>query len=265
MKKLTLIIVTLFFLSSCATKNSFVKQDFSQGKPQIEHVLLLIDYTSLKDDIGKVWDFDENYNIKQQDNIYTSLSQLLKNKGFSVLPMSLKTSGLLLDPNLAVEHYKNKKLQENLISAPFIMRSIDLNNEALDQLASLFYLLNNTVSPKVANRVNRYRFATEDAVQLLSNINLPEKTAVLVITANRPRISAMKNIGIGLLSAGLVMSASGGAFVGVSTLHGVPSTFGYFIDAKSGQLLWTNYAGATSFTSSKNSFIKDIPTASEYK
>jgi hypothetical protein len=265
MKNLTIITIALLILSSCATKNAYVKQDFSEGKPKIEHVLLLIDFTSLKDDIGKIWDFDEDYNIKQQDSIHTHLSQLLVDKGYDVLPKNLKTSGLLLDPNLAVEHYKNKSLQQSLISAPFIVRSVELNDNELNQLTDLFYLLNGTVSPKVANHIYKYRFATEDAAQLLSQVELPENTAVLVITANRPKISAMKNIGIGLLSAGLVLGASGGTYVGISTLHGIPSTFGYFIDAKTGQLLWTNYAGSTSFKNSKSSFIKDIPAAIEYK
>ena len=265
MKKLIILSLAFTLLSSCATKNAYVKQDFSEGKPQIEHVLLLVDFTSLKDDIGKVWDFDEDYNIKQQDRIYSQLSQILQDKGFGVLPQSLKSSGLLLNPDLAVEHYKQKELQQSLISPPFIIRSVELNDEELNNLTNLIYLLNGTVSPKVANRINKYRFATENAANLLSHIDLPEKTAILVLTVNRPKVSAMKNIGIGLLSAAAMASASGGTYVGVSTLHGIPSTFGYFLDASSGQLLWTNYAGSTSFKNSKNSFIKDIPAAKDYK
>ncbi len=265
MKKLTLVIIVLIILSSCAPKKAYVKQDFTQGKPQIEHILLLLDFTSLKDDIGEIWDFDEDYNIKQQDRIYSHISQLLQNKGFDVLPMSLKTSGLLIHPDLAVEHYKQKELQSSLISPPFIIRSVELSDKDLNQLTNLFYLLNGTVSHKVADNIHKYRFASEEAARLLSTVDLPEKTAVLVITANRPKVSAMKNIGIGLLSAAAMASASGGTFVGVSTLHGTPSTFGYLIDANSGQLLWTNYAGSTSFKNSKSSFIKDIPAAIDYK
>ncbi len=264
MKKL-LFIIALFILSSCATKKAYVNQNFAEGKVQIEHILLLIDYTSLKDDIGKVLDFDEDYNIKQQDRIYDSLSQLLQNKGYGILPKSFKTSGLLFNPDLIVEHYKNKELQANHISPPFIMRSIGLSDNDINQLTNLVYLLNGTVSRKVVDNIHKYRFATEEAARLLATVDIPEKTAVLIITANRPKVSAMKNIGIGLLSAAAMASASGGTFVGVSTLHGTPSTFGYFVDATSGQLLWTNYAGSTSFKNTKSSFIKDIPDASKFQ
>jgi len=264
MQKFVTLSLTLTLLFSCATKNAYVKQDFSEGKPQIEHVLLLLDFTSLKDDIGKIWDFDEDYNIKQQDRIYSYISQLLQNKGFDVLPMSLKTSGLLINPNLIVEHYKQNELQLSHISAPFIMRSIEMSDNDLNQLTNLFYLLNGTVSHKVADNVHKYRFASEEAARLLSTVDMPEKTAVLVITVNRPKVSVMKNIGIGLLSAAAMAAASGGTLVGVSTLHGTPSTFGYFVDTKTGQLLWTNYAGSTSFKNSKSSFIKDIPAAIDY-
>ncbi len=259
------VIITLFILSSCTTKKAYVKGDFIDEKPQIEHVLLLLDFTSLRDDVGKIWDFDEDYNIKQQDLIYSNLSHLLQNKGYDVLPMSLKTSGLLIHPDVVVEHYKQKELQLNPISPPYIMRSVGMSDNDLNQITNLFYLLNATVSHKVVENIQKFRFASEEAARLLSSVNIPEKTAVLIITVNHPKVSAMKNIGIGLLSAALLASASGGTFVGVSTLHGTPSTFGYFVDAKSGQLLWTHYTGSTSFKNAKNSFIKDIPAANQYK
>jgi len=68
-----------------------------------------------------------------------------------------------------------------------------------------------------------------------------------------------------LLSAGLVVGATGGAYIGVTTLHGISSTKGFLLHKDSGELLWSNFAGAVNISPKTTTFFKDIPQAVHYK
>ncbi len=265
MHKIPVLLFLLIILHACTPKQFYVKKEFNGKKPVIEKVFIAVEFASLKDDVGKLWDFDEEYNLNYQDKIYQGAKTALEAKGYHVLPSYLKTSGLMIDRNYEAEHYKNKKLQEKLISPPFIIRSTDLTDTDIDVLIDIHYELYNTISPSIAAKTHDYQHNSHQSKKILSPLTLADNTAILIVSANKPRVSAIKNIGIGLLSAGLVAGATSGAYIGVTTLHGIPTTNSYLIHKGSGELLWSNFSGAVNISPKTTSFFSTIPEAEGFK
>lgn len=239
------IIVLLFSIVACVPKFDYVKTKFEHDIPPIENILLVLDYISLKDDVGKIWDYDESYNIKQMDKHYAQIKSLLQAKGYNVLDSSLKASGLLMNSEYQAEHYLNGKLQEELISPPFIIRAIDLDDDDIYNLRTIHNETMVNIGSGIASAKKGFSYGKLQNMENLLKLELPDNTAIVVVNANRPKVSAVKAIGIGVLSVGL-----SGGYVVMST-HGVKSTFGYMLYPKTGDVLWTNYGPSISF--SKNS------------
>lgn len=256
MKKAFLLTLS-FILISCTPKYDFVKTKFDNGKPQVKNIMLVLDYVTLKDDVGKLYDFDENYNLKHMNLMYSKIKSLVETRGFSVLPETLKASGLLIDSEYQAEHYLNKKLQKDLISPPFILRITGMDDDMVDVLRDLNLESRAHLGYNIATEVKTYKYGTLPSLENLNKLNLPEHTAILVINANRPKVSAIKAIGVGVLSTALT-----GGYATVA-MQGIPSTFGYLVHADTGDILWTNYGAADNFN--KNSkFMKLFPDFSTY-
>jgi hypothetical protein len=251
MKKIILTTLT-FTLMACAPKYSFVKTKFDNEAPQIENILFVLDYVSLKDDVGELWDFDENKNIKNMDKMYSQIENILKSKGYNVLKSNLKASGLLINDEYQAEHYLDKKLQEDLISPPFLIRSNDINEENINNLRILNFDVRNHLAGQISSKIKNLGYGQLPSLDQLNMLDLPANTAIVVVNSNRPKVSAIKAIGVGVMSAALT-----GGYLFLSS-HGVPSTFGYMVHADTGDILWSNYGPAVNFANNPK-FMKDFP------
>ena len=256
MKKIIILTLLSFALFSCAPKYDYVKTKFEHDVPPVKNVLLVLDYVSLKDDVGKLWDFDENYNLKQLDKNYAQLKTLIENKGYTVINKSLKASGLLMDSEYQAEHYVDKKLQDKLISPPFIIQATDLNDDEIQALLSLNYATRVHLGMQIMSKKKNSHYGLLTNNDNWHNLNLSDDTAIVVININHPKISAVKAMGIGVLSA-----AATGGYMYV-TPYGIPSTFGYMLHPKTGDILWTNYQSTIRF-SKTSKFFAQMPQATK--
>ena len=248
MKKIIILTLLSLALISCTSKYDYVKTNFEHDVPSVKNVLLVLDYVSLKDDVGKLWDFDENYNLKQLDNNYAQIKTLIEDKGYTVINKTLKASGLIIDNQYQAEHYLDKKLQEKLISPPFIIKATDLDDDEIQTLIILNYETRVHLGTEIMSKKKYLNYGLLPNIGNLAKLDLPDDTAIIVVNINNPKISAVKAMGIGVLSA-----AATGGYMYV-TPYGIPSTFGYMLHPKTGDILWTNYGSRVRFLKSSKFF-----------
>lgn len=245
-------LLAVLILSACGPKYSYVKTKFANEKPKVENVLLVLDYVSLKDDVGELWDYKEDYNIKHMDKTYNEIKNSLQAKGYNILDTELKASGLLMEDEYQAEHYKGGKLKDDLISPPFMINFENYSDQQINDFRDLNLEVREHLGNGIISEVKTYNYGLLPNLENLRKMELPKNTAIIVINANRPKISAVKAIGVGVLSAALT-----GGYLIVSS-HGVPSTFGYMIHADTGDILWTNFGSNVKFTP-KSTYFKELP------
>jgi hypothetical protein len=206
--------------------------------------MIIVEYLHLKDDLGELWDFDENRNLQYQDLIFDNAVSMLHSKGFKISASSIKASGLNLDKNLVVEHYKNKELQAGLISPPFIIRSENLVMPPIESLEQLLVELYISLDPMIVDRspLSQNYLDTMNFKEYLQDIDVSENTAILVIQSAHLSTSAIKGLGVGLIFAAASSSNRGHVQVGFQHGHQGPAINAYLIHKGSGELLWTNYS-----------------------
>lgn len=258
MQKLFFIALSLF-LTSCAQQTMFVKAPHSIENLQIDKVMLVVDYVELVDDFGEFYDFDEDRNLQKNDELFDSLSEKMNTKGYQMANESLQSSGLYLYQNLLVEHYANKKLQADLISPPFYTESRGLEDNDLQLLGELMQDLLVSLDPVIVDRgekSQRYLNSLEFS-EFTKGLNVSENSAILLVLVSKERISAIKGLGLTLLSA--AASQNSRVNVGFYGNYGNGFTHAYLIDAQSGKLVWTNYTNKAISAKSLDSLLRGFP------
>jgi hypothetical protein len=264
MKKI-LIIPILLILTSCGYKSHYVKSNYSQSINDIDSVMIFVEYLHLKDDVGELWDFDENRNIKSQNIIFNNSLNMLQSKGYKIADANIKSSGINLDKNLIVEHYIGRELQQAVISPPFIIRTENLNHQSV---ASLEYLLSElyvSLDPNFVDRgpLSQDYLDTMNFKEYLQDIDIPNNTAVLVVQSTQLSTSAVKGIGIGLLFAAAANSNSshghGHVNIGFNQQYQGPAVNAYLLHKGTGDLLWANYSNNTISSTKPHRLFETFP------
>jgi len=227
---ITIFIISLL-LSACApTSYVYLKAD-AVNSNKIDKVLIMIEYLSLKQGFDEHWDFDENIHLKNQDELFDLAAQMLLEKGYVVSEKSLKTSGLVMNREFYLDHYLNNKKQEQLISPPYIVRSINLQDDTIQAIEYLLAEINAPISRVMADYrshvKNNYKAQTD-------NLNLSEKSAILVLQVYQPRKSLLTHIELGFGHSNF------GSNVGFGSYQPNPTSEAYLIHIDSGDVLWSN-------------------------
>ena len=154
-------------------------------------------------------------------------------------PSVLQSSGIYLHPEFIVEHYRNRKLQENLINPPFYIKTTQLSEELISGFSELMGKLLSSLNPEIVDRGEK----SQPYLHSLNYLDYIPKdlgnSAILLIQVNEHRISAMKGFGLALLSAAASSSSHIGAGYYVPNSDGETNAF--LIHAKSGKLLWSDF------------------------
>ena len=242
-------LICFLILSACAPTNYVYVKKFTEPRPVIENVIVMIEYLDIKQGFGQYWKFNEDANLFQQDYLYDVSVAMLETKGYHVSPRYLKTSGLILDRNFRVKHYVNKNAMPELITPPYIIRSFDIDDDNIHALENLLAALNRPMSAVMSDLrgyvVNNYK-------QQMQAIDLPSNTGILIIQSYKPKSYPFGEFDVGIGGSSFDTSV---AF----SNHSMPaSTYAYFLHKSSGDLLWSN---KTFLITNKNQqqFFFDLP------
>ena len=247
MFKQSLLLVTLvFFLSACAPKYNYLNPQVSE--PKFDHILVVVDYLHVVDDVGELLDYPEEKNQQQIHQLRTVVQSVLAGKGFQgTIDFALVSSGLGLNPEQGFEHYRNGQLNEALLYPPFYIES-PYHESFQYQLIGSFAEAQNIAFVPVSNkttdyyadlRMNSLDFNAAEAY-LTPQLNPAASVGVLHIRAVWPRVSFVKAMGVSLLTAGLTAGATSGAYVGIATPMGVPHSTAVLFDNQTGEVVWKN-------------------------
>ena len=241
--KLSLLLIFSIILTACAPKQKYVRED--QPIPLFDEIWVVAEYLHFIDDVGKAFDYPYNINQERLEDVKQKALDLLRDKGFrGDIKIAIVSSGMGLDPEMAFEHYIDRKLQDALINPPFYLES-DLDEALKVQFMQSFAeaqsiavtgYTSKTLDAFKANRLTPIRFPDE------AMADQPEEKSIgiLHIRAVAPRVSFVKSIGVSLLTAGVSGGVSGGSYVVVATPYGVKHSTGLLFDNLTGEIIWKN-------------------------
>jgi len=246
----TLIVSLILILSACApTSHVYVKSNQNGHNNMIREVVIMVEYLEIKEDSGEYWNFNENLNLLKQDELYMIAQKMLESKGYYLANKNLKTSGLITDRNLMLEHYVNNKLQNEVISPPYIVRSINLDDKNIQGFEMLLAELNQPISPAMVD-LRSYVFSNFKSQ--MSDLNLSDDSAIFIIQVYKPKFSVFSNINIGFTAS------SSGSSIGIGREHQPPSSYAYLIHVGTGDVIWSNKISLIT-AGNQAKFFKQLP------
>jgi hypothetical protein len=251
--KIRLLIITfiLLTLAACAPTNYVYTKQLNADRHEIKNVFIMIEYLDAKNDIKGFWNFDEEINLNNQNELYDIVSQMLISKGYNLSNKTLKTSGLIMARDFYMDHYVNDQLQKEVISPPYIVRSVNLEDENIQSLEVLLAELNRPISNVMAD----YRgFIQGNYKNQTALIDLPNDTAILLIQSYKPRVNLFENVSVFYS----VTSSSGGSSVGFGRNGPKASSMAYLIHVGTGDLLWSNKTSLIKL-SNHEKFFNELP------
>jgi len=192
----------------------------------------MVEYLAIKEDLKGFWSFDENANLENQDRLYDVAIGVLKDKNYQLSQRVLKSSGLIIDRGFLVNHLINKKKQPQLIEPPYILRSINLDNNTIQGLEELLLELNAPVSNVMSDMRS---FINNNFIKQTKLLGLSADTAILIIQSYRPRVSIFSEMQVDLFSS----AGGNGAFINLNSRTRA-RTYAYLIHVGTGDLLWSN-------------------------
>lgn len=245
-----LFLICFLALSACAPINYVYVKKLTDTSLVIDNVIIMVEYLDVKQSFGQYWKFDELANLIQQDYLYQIAVTILEEKGYQISSSFLKTSGLITDRNFRVKHYVRKKAMPELITPPFIIRSVNLNDENIRSLENLLAALNRPMSAVMAELrgyvVNNYQ-------QQMKDIEIPENTGLLILQTYKPRYNIFADVDVGY-TGGLFDSS---VAIGSRSLSSA-TTYGYFLYKGTGELLWSNKISLIN-DKTQEKFFLDLP------
>lgn len=256
-------------LSACAPKYSYRPDDLPPES--IDRLLVVLDFTQFVDDVGEVFDYNMTDNQKRAAVLQADISRVLQDKGYSGrFEFALLASGLGFNPEWGFEYYQNNELLEDLIYPPFYLTSSypgAVQDELIHSYIEAQRIATTDVSEDTLNYLNRVRLTpvnlwptSEDAI--VEEHNFRDKVAILHVRVLVPRVSFVKAMGMSVVTAGLTLGATSGAFIGVAVPMGRPHSTALLFSNETGKVMWKNYTLGDLTRSSDNglnNFFKDFP------
>jgi len=120
-----------------------------------------------------------------------------------------------------------------------------VEDELIDSFLDAQRIAATSVSADTHDYLNRVRLlpvnllAIQAAEQVGDETNHP--VAVLQVRGLVPRISFVKAMGVSVISAGLTLGATSGAYIGVAVPMGRAHSTALLFDNNSGELVWKNF------------------------
>ena len=243
------IVLITSVLSACAPTNYVYVKPNGVDVHKIDEVVVMVEYLNVKEGFDSYWDFNENINLENQDELYNMAVQILTEKGYGVSDKSLKTSGIVVDRNFVLDHFLDKKKQKQLIAPPYIVRSVNLQDENIQGFEFLLAELN---SPMSAVMADLRTYVNNNYKQQMDSIDLNPQSAVLVIQVYKPRKAMLPNIEFA------VTSSVWDTHVDFGSIQPASISAAYLIHNGSGDVLWSNKSSYIN-TKKPQKFFAELP------
>lgn len=257
MKRPELLLILCFGLAACQPKGSLIYQHPNPAQHSTEHVVVVIDYLNLRDDIGKYWDFDSYYHQQTLDRLFQQASDQLQAAGYPVAESYLLTSGLLVQHDFAVEHYIEDVLQPERLYPPYILAQSGLNQQQISQHQEFLGIM---VKYIAGRRHLENDESTHRGMQMAYHfeaMDLPDQTAILYMHINQSAAGIIKQLST-LLLTGAMASQADAAYVGLD-LTAQRQASAFLVHKGSGQILWKNHSKQWSTEQPISELIKSLP------
>lgn len=232
-----LLLLSCFWLISCQPKGSYLYQHPQGPARMVNHVVVVIDYLNLKDDLGANWDFDSLEHQQVLNNLLKATSHWLQQRGFPRVTNYLLSSGLLIRQPLAVDHYRHGSLQPEPLYPPFLVASEGVEN--LDKHQEALALLVKYTAPRRHHPDNPHSMRGMHIGYHFSEMKLSEDTAVLYLHIDQSAAGIIKQLST-LLLTGALASQSDHARVYLAASSQRQASA--FLIHASGEILWKNHS-----------------------
>lgn len=266
-KRIVCLLLT-FLLVACAPTYNY--RPDNTPETNFDRILVVLDYTQFVDDVGEVLDYNMTDNKQRADVLQADIRRVLSDKGYADhVEFAVLSSGLGFNPEWGFEHYQDNELMEELIYPPFYIQSpypVAVQDELIESFMDAQRIAATSVSEDTHDYLNRVRLlpinllAMQAAEQVDDETNHP--VAVLHVRVLVPRISFVKAMGVSVISAGLTLGATSGAYIGVAVPMGRAHSTALLFDNNSGELVWKNFTlGDLTRQSDKghDQFFKNFP------
>ncbi len=257
MKRPKLLLILLFGLAACQPKGSLIYQYPNPEQHAIEHVVVVIDYLNLRDDIGKYWDFDSYYHQQTLDSLLRQTNDQLQQLGYPVVESYLLTSGLLIKTDLPVEHYIMDQLQTELLYPPYVLAQQGINPEQIAQHQEFLGIMVKYMATRRHIDDDELSHRGMQMGYHFESIDLPNDTAILYIHINQSAAGIIKQLGTVLLT-GAIASQADQAYVGVDLTTTRPAS-AFLVHHGSGQILWKNHSNKWSTEQALSDLLTRLP------
>ena len=256
-------------ISACAPKYSYRPAD--RPPVNIDRLLVVLDFTQFVDDVGEVFDYSMTDNRKRMEVLQSDITRVLQDKGYSgQIEFAMLASGLGFNPEWGFEHYQNNELLDDLIYPPFYIHSpfsVDVQDELIRSYIDAQRIATTSVSEDTQSYLKRVRLTpinlTPPSDDMRSvKFDFYESVAVMHVRVLVPRVSFVKAMGMSVVTAGLTLGATSGAYIGVAVPMGRPHSTALLFSNESGEVLWKNFTLGDITRSSDNGvnqFFKDFP------
>ena len=257
MKRPSLVLMLCIGLAACQPKGSLIYQYPNPEQHAIEHVVVVIDYLNLRDDIGKYWDFDSYYHQQTLDRLLRQTNDQLQQLGYPVVDSFLLTSGLLINNDFPVEHYIKDQLQAELLYPPYSLAQQNVNPEQIAQHQEFLGIMVKYMATRrhldddeLSHRGMQMGYHFESMI-------LPSDTAILYIHINQSAAGIIKQLGT-LLVTGAIASQADQAYVGMN-LTTARQASAFLVHHGSGQILWKNHSNQWSTDHPLSNLLTRLP------
>ena len=263
-----LLVTMVMVLAACAPKYSYRP---AEPAPNFDRLLVVLDFTQFVDDVGEVFDYNMTDNKTRAEVLQTDISRVLQDKGYSgQFEFAMLASGLGLNPEWGFEHYQDNELLDELIYPPFYLISPfpgTVQDELLRSYIDAQRIAATDVSEDTLSYFKRVRLTpvnlrSASADEDDAETDVHEMVAILHVRVLVPRISFVKAMGMSVVSAGLTLGATGGAFIGVAVPMGRPHSTALLFSNETGEVLWKNFSLGDltrNSDSGLDKFFKDFP------
>ncbi|MCX7552535.1 hypothetical protein OS175_01490 [Marinicella sp. S1101] len=244
MSRVWLYLVCCFGLAACQPKGSFTYQHPAPETYPINQVVVVIDYLNLGDDVGKYWDFDSFYHQRILDDTFLQTKQFLANNGYPAVSAYLLSSGLLIDPEFAVEHYIQDQAQEKLLYPPYLLAQQNVTVEQQAQHQEFLTIMVKYLAQRRHHAADPLSLSGMQMGYHFQSMQLPDDAAIFYLHINQSAPGVMKQLGT-LLLTGAIASQADYAHVGLD-LSSQRQASAFWIHRGSGQILWKNHSSSWS-------------------
>ncbi|MFC3193056.1 hypothetical protein ACFODZ_02265 [Marinicella sediminis] len=223
-------------LTACQPKGTWLYQAAADERPDWEHIVVIIDYLNLKDDLDGHWDFASEQHQMVLNRLLAETNRTLQQSGYPRVNRFVLSSGLLFAQPMAVDHYRNSELQHEPLYPPYLLAVDGMEHIAVHQ--EVLQLLVKYTAPRRHHPEQPDSLRGMHVGHQFDALQLPEDLAVLYIHIDQSAPGIIKQLSSLLLAAAV---SSQSDYTQVYLDGGQQKQASAFLVHGSGQIIWKNH------------------------